>query len=302
VKLILSRKGFDSSSGGVANPILPDGRLVPLPIPDAQAPISYDQIDSPVGKLGPLVEALTRGRVRGDRGAHLDPDLDHGARPRGKAWRPLFGQMGAAQGHLTKQGVGPGDLFLFFGWFKPIERHRGIWRFVKHAPDRHILYGWFQIDEVRNLSEGLPRKGSRLYEHPHCHGERGKNNTLYLARRRLALPGLNKRVPGAGLFPRLRDDLMLTRPGCNRAVWQLPGWFHPEGRDSCLSYHESLARWTRDGEHVILDAAKRGQEFVLDCDDYPEAVAWVSPLVAAAGALGCGPVGRVQKGQIGSST
>ncbi len=34
VKLILSRKGFDSSSGGVPSPIFSDGRMLSLPIPE----------------------------------------------------------------------------------------------------------------------------------------------------------------------------------------------------------------------------------------------------------------------------
>jgi hypothetical protein len=38
MKLVLSRNGFDSENGGMASPILPDGRLVPLPIP-----ISHDK-------------------------------------------------------------------------------------------------------------------------------------------------------------------------------------------------------------------------------------------------------------------
>ena len=33
MKVILSRKGFDSSSGRMCNPILPDGILLSLPIP-----------------------------------------------------------------------------------------------------------------------------------------------------------------------------------------------------------------------------------------------------------------------------
>ena len=34
MKIILSRKGFDSENGGYASPILPDGSLVSLPIPN----------------------------------------------------------------------------------------------------------------------------------------------------------------------------------------------------------------------------------------------------------------------------
>ena len=33
MKIILSRKGFDSSAGKQANPIMPDGTLLSMPIP-----------------------------------------------------------------------------------------------------------------------------------------------------------------------------------------------------------------------------------------------------------------------------
>lgn len=33
MKVILSRKGFDSANGGIPSPILPDGTLLSLPIP-----------------------------------------------------------------------------------------------------------------------------------------------------------------------------------------------------------------------------------------------------------------------------
>lgn len=34
MKLILSRKGFDTHNGGGPSPILPDGRMLSLPIPE----------------------------------------------------------------------------------------------------------------------------------------------------------------------------------------------------------------------------------------------------------------------------
>ena len=36
MKIILSRKGFDSSAGKQASPIMPDGTLLSLPIPDEE--------------------------------------------------------------------------------------------------------------------------------------------------------------------------------------------------------------------------------------------------------------------------
>lgn len=44
MKIVLSRKGFDSSSGEVPSPILPDGTLLPQPIPDRRSVLSYDEV------------------------------------------------------------------------------------------------------------------------------------------------------------------------------------------------------------------------------------------------------------------
>ena len=44
MKLILSRKGFDSSSGGQANPIMPDGTVLSLPIPDDKDKIPFSSL------------------------------------------------------------------------------------------------------------------------------------------------------------------------------------------------------------------------------------------------------------------
>ena len=44
MKVILSRKGMDSESGRVASPILPDGTLLSLPIPDRKSKKKYEDI------------------------------------------------------------------------------------------------------------------------------------------------------------------------------------------------------------------------------------------------------------------
>ena len=45
-RIILSRKGFDSSSGGVASPIFSDGSLCSLPIPfSGPAPDKFQVAD-----------------------------------------------------------------------------------------------------------------------------------------------------------------------------------------------------------------------------------------------------------------
>ena len=46
-----------------------------------------------------------------------------------------------------------------------------------------------------------------------------------------------------------------------------------------LTYHRKDQFSSDDSDFVLVDSAKRGQEFVLDTADYPEAEAWVESLV-----------------------
>ena len=50
MKVILSRKGFDSGYGGWASPILPDGRMLSLPIPASNGLLSYDDLSASNGQ------------------------------------------------------------------------------------------------------------------------------------------------------------------------------------------------------------------------------------------------------------
>ena len=56
MKIILSRKGFDSSTGKVPSPVFPDGTMISLPIPDRSSTIAYKDIAgnacASVGELG----------------------------------------------------------------------------------------------------------------------------------------------------------------------------------------------------------------------------------------------------------
>jgi Nucleotide modification associated domain 3 len=121
--------------------------------------------------------------------------------------------------------------------------------------------------------------------HPHFHRKPHPANVVYVAAKRLLLPGLksSSTVPGAGLFPCFTPQLQLTEPSCSRtSLWLLPGWFHPKHRGSVLTYHGDQSRWRQMNDGVMLKAASRGQEFVLDCDDYPEAITWLAELLKLA--------------------
>src|SRR4051794_23719386 len=123
MRLILSRKGFDSAAGGVASPIFPDRTMYSLPIQAAGAQKCYRELREggrAGSAIGSVVEHLTGGRVSGDAIALFDPDLDEGALPRLPGWRPCFGQTSSSQSPLASCGVDLGDLFLFFGWFRQV--------------------------------------------------------------------------------------------------------------------------------------------------------------------------------------
>ena len=287
VKIILSRKGVDSSAGGFASPIFPDGKMISVPIPDKRAQVRYSDIQSTDDgrSMAKLVRNLSRGKLSANRFAHVDPDLDSALLPRETGWRPLFGQCGAAQSHLNSLEVGAGDLFIFFGWFRQVESYRRAWRYVSGAPDLHVMYGWMQIQSVDPVDDILQSGTDRwAHYHPHCLADFSGSNVIYRSRRYLKLPPQKKQteLPGAGLFKSYRPEYCLTNPGSSRSQWRLPLWMHPEDRNSVLSYHSDHSRWQKEADHALLKSAARGQEFVLDLDDYPEGIDWVRGLLCNA--------------------
>ena len=289
MKVILSRKGFDSANGGVANPILPDGRLCPLPIPDARSERRYaDMRFAHAGlpathqQLGALVSDLTNGKIGANDRGHLDPDLDADHVVRAAGWRPAFGQAGAAQGHLHNQSIGEGDLFLFYGWFRQVELVNERLQYVVNAPDVHVIYGWLQVDSVCDpgcdAGKNIP---TWLRDHPHCGSGFARRNAIYVARKRLTLPDVGGTIEGGGLFSTYHPNRQLTATARTlRSQWRLPGWFYPTAPAHALSYHGQMARWQRCDDHVLLQTVGRGQEFVLDCAHYPQCAGWLAELFA----------------------
>jgi hypothetical protein len=284
MRVIISRKGFDSSYGGVASPILDDDTLLSLPIP-LPSRITYDELSTGGIQLGRVVADLTDGSITGNCHAHLDPDLDaemyHTRLP---GWRPIFGQVDAAQAHLDARGVTEGDVFLFFGWFRKTNVVRGQYHFVRDAPDLHVIYGWLQVGEIVRVKQKLSpaHQWAREY-HPHFDGHHGANNTVYIASDRLEIGGVACGLDGGGVFKRFHEGLRLTAPEAKRrSRWLLPKWFYPRGKQLPLSYHANMRRWESHDDYTILNSVARGQEFVLDTDHHPEAIGWIRDIVAHA--------------------
>lgn len=283
-RIILSRKGFDSSSGGNPSPIFTDGRILSLPIP---APKSYNRsskrfldISWDSQSLAPFVECLSKEKR--ESWCHLDPDLRVEAIPRQPEWRPALGQADGEQTHLAAHGVRQGDLFLFFGMFRRVEKDgTGGWRFVRTAPTIHLLFGWLQVHEVLSLCTGRDYdralcKYPWLSDHPHLHRsfkEHGHNlnkrpnNTVYVSTPKLDIEGIDE--PGGGVFQSYDHRLVLSDPAevergasCRRSYWRLPEWFWPVNGCSLISREVTLRR--RNAPWIHVGSGGRGQEFVVD--------------------------------------
>jgi hypothetical protein len=132
MKIILSRKGFDSAFGGYPNPILPSGEMNSLPVPSDDV-IRYSDLKigestyfSIMNDLRPKIKYKGEWlNLNEDRRCHLDPDIYKKAIDRETNWKPCFGQAGGSQGHLRNQDVREDDLFLYFGWFRKTVNNDG---------------------------------------------------------------------------------------------------------------------------------------------------------------------------------
>jgi Nucleotide modification associated domain 3 len=230
---------------------------------------------------------------------HLDPYLSRDRTTVSKGWMPAFGQDDTAQRHLENEGVGRGDLFLFFGWFRQVEVWNKQFRYRPGSPDLHVLFGWLQIGDVIRVDDSFSPRGKLrwLKDHPHVQDRHlmKQNNTIYVASDRLYLDGL-KNFAGGGLFSDFDECLQLTEPNTHtRTSWLLPSWLHPSADTApTLSYHRPKPnnpgqnRWALDGKpgnsSTRLRSVSRGQEFVIDLKGAREKAAniWLKSLFTAA--------------------
>jgi hypothetical protein len=237
MRIVFSRKGFDSAAGGGPSPIV-GGRPLSLPIPaGAASRTSYDALG-----LGEHARRASRGRITGAGMCHHDP-----------MFLPddicLFGQCGAAQTHLANQGVGVGDVFVFFGLFR--EEASG--------EPHHRIFGFMEVEQIVNLMQPAPADLVAL-GHPHALTPHGKNDVIYRG------PGASARTAP--------DSLRLTVAGGPPTLWQRPTWLRPGG----LSYHDRADRWLPGGR---LRSVARGQEFVADVGRRRAPRDWLASVIAA---------------------
>ncbi|KNF07059.1 hypothetical protein CLPU_28c00110 [Gottschalkia purinilytica] len=273
MKVILSRKGFDSSSGGYPSPILPDGTLVSLPIPENNTDVYYKDlmIDDRLSYLD-LIGQLGIKPFDLSYTTHLDPDLSQCTMKRTDNWKAIFGQYGSSAKHLDSENVDVGSIFLFFGWFrKTIKTNEGYKYDPKDKKGKHVIFGYLEVGEKFSIDKIKSYPDSYL-NHPHFKNRNRKNNTAYIANHKLSF---NNTVSGAGIFD-FNEKLLLSYDSNKKSIWKLPTFFHPS-YGTRMTYHENIKRWNLEDNFCTLNSVSRGQEFVIDGNDH--VVGWAKNLI-----------------------
>jgi len=268
MKIILSRKGFDSSSGGCPNPVMPDGALLSLPIPDdtltPPLPDNAVRYDDLCYDGCPYIKILKGLKPRKSFDiCHLDPDIREGIRANPvDGWKPAFGQTGSPLGVLRNAGVTAGDLFLFFGVFRETEYHNGYVRFKREAKPLQVIYGYMQIGAVLETPEEIA--GYKWHPHAAVQHYNPKKNALYVPSDRLSFcPSL----PGYGVLS-YRADRVLTKPNENAATWEERSFLLPEN---------VIGNRKNSANGGGLYYAGQWQELVLKSDENAEK--WAASLI-----------------------
>ena len=222
MKVILSRKGFDSANGGIVSPIMEDGTLLTFPIPaDSDDRDSFKDLMYCDRSYCEILADLKYKEDPTYPNCHLDPDLSMDRRKQAiDDWRPIFGQVSSSALYLENSVlVKPGDLFLFFGNYHKVKYCDGKYEYVKRTGDFYsdndlqVIWGYLQVGEIIRD----PEAQRKYYWHPHAGDWYTKqtSNTMFLATERLTF---NEELPGAGLLS-YREDRVLTAPNCNKATW-----------------------------------------------------------------------------------
>jgi hypothetical protein len=289
VKVIFSRKGFDSSAGGKPSPQIGD-RLISLPIPSAEDEPGdpYSTLRSPVGgTLGDLMAQLGTKTVRLDRKtpiptrealAHFDPQVEQSTTREG-----VLGHSRSAVALLERQHVRIDDLFLFFGWFRPAIKQEETYRWERPQKNFHAIWGYLQVGEIIDLATARPDQTERFHWHPHVRRFSGgdeRGDRLYVAAPRLTSELVD--LPGSGHLVYAPLTRLTARNERRRSRWRLPRCFDPQttpisGLGPLIGTRE---RFKRDRDGFLVNSGGRGQEFVATANE--PVLQWLRELLVSA--------------------
>lgn len=272
MKIILSKKGFDTSNSIIPSPILPDGTLLSMPIPAEKDRESYSDLQYEGVSYASILEQLIENSPRREEKTkkdykkniikgrcHLDPDIRENVRKNSPSnWKPAFGQQdgkSTAQSTLSNCNVGNNDLFLFYGRYQKTEGdiEKGTLRYVYGAPKINVIYGYLQIEKVIT-DKNIIQKDYPY--HPHSEDFRFINqnpNALYIPRNTLSFDSSKL---GWGVFD-FSEDRVLTAQNHTMSSWKKIPALSPD----CF-----LQKFYKPDENCYKRNNKRGQEYVSKDD------------------------------------
>lgn len=217
MKVILSRKGFDSANGGIVSPILENGTMISFPIPSKDT-ATYDDLQY---NGIPYSKILFDLHYKGGQFCHVDPDLDQERMvKKSERWEPAFGQIDSSATYLKNIGVQEGDIFLFFGNFHYVSYIKDSFKYIKKSGDFYkdndlqVIWGYLQVGKI--IDDPVEQK--KFWWHPHSNKERTENKTnlIFLASKNLSF---DSSKPGAGLLS-YEKKRVLTLENGNKATWK----------------------------------------------------------------------------------
>ena len=226
MKIILSRKGFDSSTGKITSPIFDNGDMLSYPIPENISKgvireefsmLQYNGLD-----LAELLNQFGYGEEK-NQICHIDPDLVEKRRKNEvNNWKAIFGQCGPAASYLNNTvKVKVGDIFLFFGNFHHVTKQEdGTYNKVKRTGDFYrdndlqVIWGYLQVGKIVTNREEQGEYGWHPHSKTHYTHE-VSNNTMYIASKTLSF---NSNMDGYGIL-KFRKDRVLTKEKYTKANW-----------------------------------------------------------------------------------
>lgn len=248
---------------------MPNGDLVFFPIPELNSGVSYRDLVYGNSTYEEILHDLkyccrdkTTHQVVWD--CHLDPNIDHKHKNHNSTIG-VFGQCEEAAGHLINNNIKKGDIFLFFGTFRRVETAPdGRYRYVKKDKEKHIVFGYLEVDEVIDKKETILRD---YHWHPHAHSSYidKTNNVLYVSCKHL----FNTVQPGFGIFT-FSDDLILTEDNMSKSKWKLN---HIMTTTEHMTYHLNPKK------ESYFQSARIGQEFIINDIDSDDIKAWIKKQV-----------------------
>ncbi len=288
MKVILSRKGFDSNNGGIVSPIFTDGTMLSFPIPSKnhdKDKIAYNELTCNGVLLNKILADLG---YRGDEYCHLDPDLDITRRVEPvEGWKPAFGQINQSASYLINNGIAKGDLFLFFGNFKHVVESNGKYKFAsrnKNLEARHLedpyygremqaIWGYLQVGEI--ILD--PQEQKKFFWHPHACEERifeEKNNLIFTSAEHLSFA---PDMPGCGIFS-YNKKRVLSMPGKAKATWKKEKAYDVDNIHKINNSESKRKNSAKDSEGIYY--AGIWQELVLK--ENIESVNWAKSMFLCA--------------------